>query len=112
MIYLTKILKKLKKLKTEKSSFFIVLIWLKDKESNIKENIPILAVGNAREILLLCQKLLSPKTTLLEFFQNYKKTAESFGYETKSLEILDFLKLLEKMKIIEIYELPKEIFLE
>ncbi|MCX7845884.1 MAG: hypothetical protein N2312_04630 [Dictyoglomaceae bacterium] len=99
-------------MKTEKSSLFLVLIWEKNRESNIKENIPILAIGNGREILLLCQKLLSPKTTLLEFFQYYRKIAETLGYDTNSLEISDFLKLLEKMKIIEMYELPKEIFRE
>lgn len=99
-------------MKVENSSHFLVLIWEKDRDSNIKENVPILAIGNPREILLLCQKLLSPKSSLIEFFQYYRKIGETLGYETKSLEILDFLRLLEKMKIIEIYELPKEIFKE
>jgi len=32
------------------------------------------------------------------------------GYDTHNLELLSFLKLLSKMKIIELYEVPKEIF--
>lgn len=99
-------------MKVENSSHFIVLIWEKDRNSNIKENVPILAVGSPREILLLCQKLLSPKLSLIEFFQYYRKMGEVLGYAMDNLEISDFLRLLEKMKIIEIYELPKEIFKE
>ncbi len=98
-------------MKIEKNSLFLVLIWEKDRESNIKENIPILAIGNAREILLLCKNLLTPKISLLEFFKYYKKLAETFDYNTDFMEVLDFLKLLEKMKIIEMYEIPREIFM-
>lgn len=88
-----------------------MLIWEKDRESNIKENIPILAIGNAREILLLCKTLLTPKITLLEFFKYYKKLAETLDYNTDFMEVLDFLKILEKMNIIEMYEIPREIFM-
>jgi hypothetical protein len=97
-------------LKIENSSQLLVLILEKDKDSGIKENLPILAVGNPREILLLCQKLLSPKSTLMEFFQHYREIGKILGYTDDSMEILSFLRLLEKLQIIKIFELPKEIF--
>lgn len=90
-------------------SVYIVYIWKKDESIN-KFDLPIIAIGNAREILLLCQKVLAPRSTLSEFFQEYKKYAENLGYETKNMELNSFLKLLSKMNIIELYEIPKEIF--
>lgn len=97
-------------MKIENSSYFLVLIWEKDRNSNIPENVPILAIGNSREILLLCQKILFPKSSLIEFFQYYKSMGEKVGYHLDNSDITNFLKLLEKLKIIEIFELPKEIF--
>jgi hypothetical protein len=70
----------------------------------------VVAIGNAREILILCQKVLAPRLTLSEFFQIYKKQAEDRGIKTKNLEINSFLKILALLDIIEIYEIPKEIF--
>lgn len=91
------------------SPIYVVYIWKKDESIN-KLELPIMAIGNAREILVLCQKVLAPKSTLTEFFQEYKKYAENMGFETKNMELNSFLKLLSKMNIIELYEVPKEIF--
>lgn len=90
-------------------SIYIVYIWKKHESIN-KFDLPVIAIGNAREVLLLCQKVLAPKSTLTEFFQEYKKYAENLGFETKNIELNSFLKLLSKMNIIELYEIPKEIF--
>jgi len=88
---------------------YMVRILKKDKNIN-KYDIPVVAIGNAREILILCQKVLAPRLTLSEFFQIYKKQAEDRGINTKNLEINSFLKILALLDIIEIYEIPKEIF--
>ncbi|ACI19814.1 hypothetical protein [Dictyoglomus thermophilum] len=88
---------------------YVVYIWKKDSSID-KLDLPIIAIGNPREIILLCQRILAPKSTINEFFQEYKSYAEKMGYDTHNLELLSFLKLLSKMKIIELYEVPKEIF--
>jgi len=92
-------------------NFPIYMVRILKKDENInKYDIPVVAIGNAREILILCQKVLAPRLTLSEFFQIYKKQAEDRGINTKNLEINSFLKILALLDIIEIYEIPKEIF--
>jgi len=91
------------------SSMYIVYIW-KKHEALKKFDIPIIAIGNAREILLLCQRILAPRSNLVEFFQEYKRLGEGYGIDTKHLEVNSFLRVLSTMRIIDLYEIPKEIF--